>query len=221
MRDHQHGQAAVAVELGQALQDLPGGAAVQVAGGLVGQQNLGIVGQGPGDGHALLLSAGEFPGAVGGSLAESHVVQELRLSPGHLDQVVEVHATQGPFPATIGWHPWFRRTLANGSRARLEFHADGMLVRDEAGIPGGEVVDVPPGPWDDCFTGVRWPVVITWGESLRLEISSDVSFAVVYDERAEAFCVEPQSGPPNGPNTQPVDVRPGAPLTATTRWAWG
>lgn len=150
-----------------------------------------------------------------------HVVQELRLSPVHLDQVVEVHAAEGPFPATIGWHPWFRRTLADGSRARLEFHADGMLVRDEAGIPSGEVVGVLPGPWDDCFTGVRWPMVITWGESIRLEISSDVSFAVVYDERPEAFCVEPQSGPPDGPNTSPTLVRPGAPLSATTRWAWG
>ena len=60
---------------------------------------------------------------------------------------------------------------------------------------------VPPGPWDDCFTGVRWPMAIAWPGILTLRISADVDFAVVYDERAEAFCVEPQTGPPDGPNT--------------------
>ena len=46
-------------------------------------------------------------------------------------------------------------------------------------------------------------------------------FAVVYDELDEAFCVEPQSGPPDGPNTSPRMVRPGEPLVASTGWAWG
>jgi aldose 1-epimerase len=96
-----------------------------------------------------------------------------------------------------------------------------MLVRDTAGIPDGRMVQVPPGPWDDCFAGVRWPMTITWPDVLTLRVSSDVDFAVVYDEREEAFCVEPQSGPPDGPNTTPAMVRVDAPLIASTRWAWG
>jgi aldose 1-epimerase len=150
-----------------------------------------------------------------------HVVQELRLAGDHLAQQIEVHADATAFPATVGWHPWFRRVLGPGAVAELDFTADGMLARDPAGIPSGEVVPVPPGPWDDCFTGVRWPMTITWPGVLRLQVSSDAAFAVVYDERDEAFCVEPQSGPPDGPNTSPRMVLPGVPLVASTVWSWG
>ncbi|HYN56235.1 MAG TPA: hypothetical protein VES03_03440 [Motilibacterales bacterium] len=150
-----------------------------------------------------------------------HVIQEFRLAPDHLEQRVEVHAEGAAFPATVGWHPWFRRALESGEVAELAFEADGMLLRDAAGIPSGEVVPVPPGPWDDCFTGVQWPVTITWPGALRLTITSDAAFAVVYDELAQAFCVEPQSGPPDGPNTAPHMVGPGAPLVLSTTWSWG
>jgi galactose mutarotase-like enzyme len=150
-----------------------------------------------------------------------HVLQELRLTGTQLDQRIEVHAHDAEFPATVGWHPWFRRILASGQVARLALDVGGMLVRDPTGIPSGEVVPVPPGPWDDCFTGVRWPVTISWPGVLSLQITADVDFAVVYDERDEAFCVEPQSGPPDGPNTDPAMVRPGAPLAASMRWTWG
>jgi galactose mutarotase-like enzyme len=149
-----------------------------------------------------------------------HVVQEFRLAADHLAQRIEVHAARDPFPATAGWHPWFRRVLGHGSVARLDFAAAGMLRRDAAGIPRGEVVPIPPGPWDDCFTGVRWPMTITWPGVLTLGISSDAEFAVVYDELEEAFCVEPQSGPPDGPNTSPRMVLPGEPLVVSTRWSW-
>jgi aldose 1-epimerase len=150
-----------------------------------------------------------------------HVRQHLRLTDTHLDQRVEVHAHGAEFPATVGWHPWFRRALGAGSVAQLRLEVAGMLARDPDGIPDGRLAAVPPGPWDDCFTGVRWPVTITWPSALTLRISSDVDFAVVYDEPDEAFCVEPQSGPPDGPNTSPTMVRRGVPLVASMRWAWG
>jgi galactose mutarotase-like enzyme len=149
-----------------------------------------------------------------------YVEQEIVLREDRIDQSVWVHALETPFPATIGWHPWFLRDLGDGVRAELEFAADGMLLRDEAGIPDGTVVPVPPGPWDDCFVGVRWPMTITWPGLLKLQIQADVPYAVVYDEREEAFCVEPQSGPPDGPNTDPQLAAPGAPVCATTSWSW-
>jgi aldose 1-epimerase len=148
------------------------------------------------------------------------VVQGLTLEPDGLTLSAEVHSTGEPFPATLGWHPWFRRQLDLGGPAELDLAVDGMLLRDSAGIPSGEVVAVPAGPWDDCFVGVRWPVRITWPGALTLSIASDHDHMVVYNERAEAFCVEPQSGPPDGPNTAPAMVAPSVPLTATTRWAW-
>ncbi len=149
-----------------------------------------------------------------------HVIQDIAVRPDGLQQRVEVHADAHPFPATVGWHPWFRRELGDGPVARLAFEADGMLRRDPAGIPDGTVVTVPPGPWDDCFTGVHWPVLIAWPGQLELRITANTDYLVVYDERPGAFCVEPQSGPPDGPNTAPVLARPGAPVTADTMWTW-
>jgi len=150
-----------------------------------------------------------------------YVVQQFRLGADDLEQRIEVHAEDEAFPASVGWHPWFRRMLVSGSVAELHFTAEGMLARDAAGIPSGDVVPVPPGPWDDCFTGVQWPMTITWPGALTLRITADVALAVVYDELDEALCVEPQSGPPDGPNTSPQMVRPGEPLVASTWWAWG
>jgi aldose 1-epimerase len=148
-----------------------------------------------------------------------HVRQEIRLAGDRLEQRVEVHSAGGRFPATVGWHPWFRREI-DGVPAEYPIPARGMLRRDTAGIPDGTVVAVPPGPWDDCFTGVAWPVVVRWPGVRTLMIRADVDFVVVYDQRSPAFCIEPQSGPPDGPNTVPWLVGPDEPLVATTVWAW-
>ncbi len=149
-----------------------------------------------------------------------YVTHDIAVRPDGLRQRVEVHADRDPFPVTIGWHPWFVRRISDGPPAQLVFAADGMLQRDPSGIPDGTVVPVPPGPWDDCFTGVRWPVSITWPGDLTLDITSDSGFLVVYDERPDAFCVEPQSGPPDGPNTSPVWAKPDEPVVAETVWTW-
>ena len=47
-------------QLAEDVQNLVLGLPVQVARGLVGQDDFGVVGQGPGDGHPLLLAAGEL-----------------------------------------------------------------------------------------------------------------------------------------------------------------
>lgn len=149
-----------------------------------------------------------------------YVVQDIVLLPDGLRQRVQVYADDHPFPVTIGWHPWFSRDIGDGPPAQLAFEAAGMLRRDQTGIPDGTVIPIPEGPWDDCFTRVRWPVLITWPGRLALRITADTDYLVVYDERPGAFCVEPQSGPPDGPNTAPVIARPGSPVTADTEWAW-
>ena len=41
-----------------------------------------------------------------------------------------------PMPATLGWHPWFRRSIGERSpQVRLRFEAGTMLVRDDEGMP--------------------------------------------------------------------------------------
>lgn len=149
-----------------------------------------------------------------------YVRHVIRIQPGAAEFRIEVHAGDAPFPAAAGWHPWFRRRLARGGLAELSLDAESMLRRDEDGIPSGERVPVPPGPWDDCFDHVRWPTTLTWPGALRLEITADTRYGVVYTEPENAVCVEPQTGPPDALNLEPVEVRPDQPLVARMTWAW-
>ena len=58
------------------VEDLGAGARVEVAGGLVGEDDLGPAGEGPGDGDALLLAAGELARAVVEAVGEADGVDD-------------------------------------------------------------------------------------------------------------------------------------------------
>ncbi len=96
-----------------------------------------------------------------------------------------------------------------------------MYVRDAIGLPTGELINPPPGPWDDCFLN-RDPVRLVYGRSLAavVTVSSDCDHLVLYDQPEHATCVEPQSGPPDAFNLQPEVVSPGSPLRRTMTWSW-
>jgi aldose 1-epimerase len=149
-----------------------------------------------------------------------HARQEVTLAPDALTLRLSVESAGARFPASLGWHPWFRRRLARGALLELAVQAESMWRRDADGIPTGERVTPPPGPWDDCFTDVAQPVELVWPGALRLALFSSAPCWVVYDEPAHAVCVEPQTAPPDALNTEPAIVEPGAPLVAdfTLRW---
>ena len=149
------------------------------------------------------------------------VVQRFALTESSMSFELALEAAE-PMPATIGWHPWFRRVLEPGDApVELAFEADSMLVRDAAGMPSGRVASPPPPPpWDDAFTGVHADPVLTWPGRLRLSVGSSCSWWVVYTEPPTSICVEPQSGPPDAVNGTPEVVEPGAPLVHTMRWTW-
>lgn len=156
-------------------------------------------------------------------------VQRFEIDAGRLTCRLELHADEA-MPASIGWHPWFRRRLAPaaaGPSARepgaleLELDAKAMYRRDAAGIATGElIVPPPPGPWDDCFTDLRRPPVLRWPGFLELTIRSDCPTWVVYTVPTDALCVEPQTAPPNALNAGPSIVEPGHPLVAEMTWTW-
>ena len=162
-------------------------------------------------------------------------VQRFELEAGRFTSRLELHADE-PMPASIGWHPWFRRQPppaawdgALGSSAigsepgplELELEAGAMFRRDAAGIATRDlVVPPPPGPWDDCFTDLRRPPVLRWSGFLELTIDSDCPTWVVYTVPVDALCVEPQSAPPDALNTGPTIVEPGRPLIAEMVWTW-
>lgn len=148
--------------------------------------------------------------------------QHLSLTDDALVAVLEVHADE-PMPAWIGYHPWFARRLARGAAARIEFDAGSWWPRDDAGMPTDPVAppaDRPPF-WDDCFSDLRADPRVVWDGALALTLSTDNRYWVVYDEKPDAVCVEPQTAPPNAAELGLADVAvPGAPLRLTTRLSW-
>jgi aldose 1-epimerase len=158
-------------------------------------------------------------------------IQRFELHEGRFDFRLELHADE-PMPASMGWHPWFRRRLPAvgpstigepGSETppvELDLDAGSMYVRDAAGITTLERIVPTPGPWDDCFTDLRRPPVLRWPGFLELTIDSDCRDWVVYTVPTEALCVEPQTAPPDALNLEPAIVEPGRPLIAQMTWTW-
>ncbi len=155
-------------------------------------------------------------------------VHRVTIEPGALRAELEVHAGDRPFPAVVGWHPWFPRHLRSadgtfhGAPVEVELPAGGMLARGPDGLPDGTIVrPIPAGPWDDCFVELAAMPAVCWPGALRVTIESDAPCWVVYTERDEGVCVEPQTGPPDGLNTGDCTlVEPGRPLTATMTLRW-
>jgi aldose 1-epimerase len=152
------------------------------------------------------------------------VTQSVELAADGLDAELTLEA-DALMPAWLGWHPWFRRRIGDAQVA-LGFEAARMYARGADGMPTGELVPPTAGPWDDAFGGVARPPRLTWPGFLRLEIDSSAGFWVVYDERVDAMCVEPQTAPPDAVNlaaasgVEPPLAEPGRPVSVTMRWRW-
>lgn len=152
------------------------------------------------------------------------VTQTIVLVPGGLETMLTVEAID-PMPVVLGWHPWFRREI-DGVAAALDFEAHWMYARDAAGLPNGATVPPTPRPWDDAFTDVVIPPRLTWPGVLRLDIRSTAASWVVFDERPDAICVEPQTGPPDAFNlaatvgVDPPMAAPDRPATVAMAWRW-
>lgn len=98
--------------------------------------------------------------------------------------------------ASLGFHPWFRRELSDGSRLSLDAGFVQMLARGDDGLPTGDLVDVAEPPWDDCFV-LDWPPRLAWGSRLGLRLEADTPWWVLFTERDHAVCAEPQTAPPD------------------------
>ena len=155
---------------------------------------------------------------------DGHVVQSVALVPGGLEATLELLAAE-PMPVVLGWHPWFRRTI-DGSAAELEFEAHWMYARGADGLPTGATIPPTPRPWDDAFTDVVIPPRLTWPGIARLEIRSDAPCWVVFDERPDGICIEPQTGPPDAFNlaaaigVDPPMATPDRPGSIAMAWRW-
>ncbi|MFK8023767.1 MAG: aldose 1-epimerase [Ilumatobacter sp.] len=116
-----------------------------------------------------------------------------------VDFELTVEPTAGPFPATVGWHPWFARPK------QIDFEPLAMYRRDEIGVTTDELLPPVPPPWDDCFINHR-PVRLHYDRGVAPTVtvtSPDCDHWVVFDGARAGIAVEPQSGPPNAPNVRP------------------
>ena len=147
------------------------------------------------------------------------VAHTVQLDPDALHATLRVRANER-MPVTFGWHPWFRRHLARGSAVNVALVTAEMYERLDK-LPTGELVEPKAPPWDDCFTGVTWPVRLRWPGFGTVEVSSDCTHVVVYDEEADAVCVEPQTGPPDAVNIGGAHVlEAGEEIAATMHLRW-
>ena len=135
MGDHDH--QTVPGHLLEQLHDLDAGFTVQCTGGLVGQQDVGVVHQCTGNGHTLHLAAGHLAGVLVQLVAQTHFLQCLggaaaALGPGN--------AGDGKGQLHVGQHG-----LVGDKVVALEHKADGVVA---VGVPvavgvlfGGDAVD--------------------------------------------------------------------------------
>lgn len=146
------------------------------------------------------------------------------LTPRVLTTTITVSALEGPFPAVVGWHPWFERQLLRGGPLEWGMNATFRAERGADYLPTGEFLrfDSSEGPFDDTFVVPDGRARVRWPGALLIDIENDAPWFVVYDRLPDAACVEPQSGPPNGVNDgigQPIAISaPGRPHHLTTRW---
>lgn len=143
--------------------------------------------------------------------------QSFSLDATGLTCTLEVHATEAAFPATAGWHPWFRKP------STWVLPACHQVEVDDEMIPTGRLVtpNRSDGEWDDCVTNLAAPVTVRFAGGPTIAVVSSCAWWVLYDRQDAGRCVEPQTGPPDGLTLLPFVVRPGEPLVATMAIAWG
>ncbi len=139
------------------------------------------------------------------------VIQTISVINNMIDFKLILSTNDATMPGQVGWHPWFARPCT------FITNFEKMYLRDQSGIPSGELIAPTAGPFDDCFTDSQQAPVIDFENKLRLEIQSDCTHWVVYDEPQHAICIEPQSGPPDGFNLEPQIITPKSPLSRYMR----
>lgn len=123
------------------------------------------------------------------------VTQKFMLQPNTIGMTMVLTAIDR-MPAWLGFHPWFRKEIS-GVNYSLKADFEWMYVRDNQKVATPKIVRPKPLPWDDCFVGDNPNVEISWGDLLQLKLRSNWKYWVIYSEKRDAICLEPQTAPPN------------------------
>ncbi len=123
VRDHRDGLAVLAARSGEQSQHLAPGLRVEVSGGLVGEDQIRCGGEGAGDRHALLLTAGQLV----------RTMSEPRTEPERLDKSVDARPLDRTRPTTVELerkHDVAERIERRDQVERLEDEADASTPQD-------------------------------------------------------------------------------------------
>lgn len=169
---------------------------------------------------------------------DGYAWQRVELSESGLLMKAEVRSRRETFPAGIGLHPWFRRSVAGSTDTSLEVPASLRYASVEQ-IPTGELLSPAdefdlrlPGRvgnriLDDCYTGLSGAIAIDWG-AVKMDVTVECPepHVMVYTT-ADAFCVEPQTCAPDAFNLRKrmngtgfAVAEPGRAVTLVSRWNW-
>lgn len=140
--------------------------------------------------------------------------QQVELTAEALTLRLTVGNDRHPMPVVIGYHPCF------GGGAAAIVRPTELWQRDDAGIPDGRLVPVPPGPWDDAFE-IHEPPRVAWPDGFEVTLRAETTTWVVYDEDPRLVCVEPQTDAPDAFNRRsPATARPGQPVSMAFEVRW-
>ena len=146
------------------------------------------------------------------------IVQKWSITNNFVKSHVIVSSVSGEFPAEIGWHPWFKRQLTKGKPAKFGIEAISQYEKDEKNFTLNKTKSIGVPPFDDAFDVPTGKGFIEWPDALRIDFTSDLDTFVIFDEPADVFCIEPQTGPPDAINQPRHIVSPRKPLEASVKW---
>jgi aldose 1-epimerase len=145
-----------------------------------------------------------------------------------------VNRSDGPMPAGIGLHPWFRRPVALRIPADAVYTANAGSAPDPVPVAGAydlRVARVPDADLDGTWTALAAPrIALAWppdGIAASIEVEAErLLVAVATPGHLDAVAVEPQTHGPDGlrrlANGEPDALAllpPGAALRLTMRIA--
>lgn len=170
------------------------------------------------DSRAVLLVDLDEPWPVPGT-----VRHEISLDNDSLTLRLEVVA-HDEMPCQIGWHPWFVRPETYTVPFATMWPRDDEGIASRRPIPH-DALTARLGTYDDCFSDAVAAPSLNYrrphfDHDLVITLESDCSHWVVYDQPAHAVCIEPQSGPPNQINDDPVRIGFGESMVRTFRIGW-
>jgi aldose 1-epimerase len=162
--------------------------------------------------------------------------QRFELRERSLRMVGRLRAGDRPFPAAVGWHPWFLRdgdpvvTVEAGETLELA----GDRVPTGRRVPVDSRTDLRRGAQlggrdlDDCYVAPRSPATVRWPDlTLTVSWGPTVAALVVFCT-PYALCLEPQTAWPDAPTLHRRGVEgcglavlgPGEALEAWQQWSW-